>query len=222
MVSFFERSGGNFSPSLKHLEEMTEKLVSIKSKIDSNTASSGETISLALEITFDQNTQTNNVMKATLTLDSDEQDKIIEMFTLLRNINTNTTRIDYLNSKYSFNFNLYTLVKLPNTGDPIYGPEIGGLVSQSAYKKLKAKSSSSLTASEQLQMANMKKLYIDASFKLIINTEDYLTKSRDLRWNLQSKNAYASIFGEEDNFYMFVVMSEKSDSSSTGTVSQLF
>ena len=141
------------------------------------------------------------------------------MFTLLRNINTNSNRIDYLNKEYSFNFKLYTLVKLPNTGDPIYGPGISGLVSQSAYEALGKVDRTKLTASEQLQMSNMNKLYIDASFKLVINTKDYLTGSRDLRWNLQSKNAYASIFGEEDNFYMFVVMSEKSDTASSGTVS---
>jgi hypothetical protein len=29
MVSFYERSGDKFSPSLKHLEEMTEKLVTL-------------------------------------------------------------------------------------------------------------------------------------------------------------------------------------------------
>ena len=67
----------------------------------------------------------------------------------------------------------------------------------------------------------MKKMFIDASFKLVVEEKDYLTGSRDLRWNLQAKNSFASIFGEGDNFYMFVVMSEKSDTLSKGTVSIL-
>jgi phage anti-repressor protein len=65
----------------------------------------------------------------------------------------------------------------------------------------------------------MNKLFINATFKLIVENQYYLTSTRDLRWNLQAGNKYASMFGEEDNFYMFVVMSEKSDTLSKGTVS---
>jgi hypothetical protein len=74
-----------------------------------------------LEIAFDQGAATNSIMKESLILEQENKEKIIEMFTLLRNINTNSSRIDFLNSEYAFNFKLYTLVKLPNTGDPIYG-----------------------------------------------------------------------------------------------------
>jgi hypothetical protein len=87
-------------------------------------------------------------MKSELLLDSDNRQKIIEMFTLLRNINTGTNRFEFLDKEYMFKFKLHTIVKLPNNGDPVYGDKIGGLVTAKKFDELQKKGTSSQTAKE--------------------------------------------------------------------------
>lgn len=103
-IGFFEISDSIFNPNLRHLEDITEKLMN-KNQIPK----------LLFEFEFTESDKAKRSLKAEAFIDPNNQNKIIQIFSLLRNINNpsianQATRMQVVQSDILFEFKVYTAV----------------------------------------------------------------------------------------------------------------
>ena len=78
-MGFFETSDSLFNPNLRHLEDITEKLV--------NTGNNSQPPRLLFEFEFTESDDAKRSIRADAFIDGPNRNKIIQIFTLLRNLN---------------------------------------------------------------------------------------------------------------------------------------
>ena len=104
VISFYERSEVPFHPTLMHLEEIVEDMVTSK-----------ENIEIVMSISFTQEiSTTTSKFTQIIKLEDEEKQKLTYMLELLRNLNGEGNRATELEQKsLYFKFDIYPVTKNP-------------------------------------------------------------------------------------------------------------
>lgn len=186
IISFYEQSSTPFRITL---DQLNKDLTDLVSALQPN---SNVTVKLAVTFSYFQASQLKGTaaqrvekqFRTEVVMDITQISKIVQMYSTLRNIGSqNPDRQPSILSSVSLPVVIGTLVKFPNVGNSAFFPS----ADQSYFNS---------TAYLSIQYTE----------------QDFLLKSRDLRWALQALNPYSGRWGDKNSFYLIAIIDDSGSS----------